>query len=180
MFHVEMRSGMHVVREFNLSERELWTQFLAPLMADHEFVVAGHDFIPRKTRIKIYEGPELRPDQLGMGRGWQNVERSAGDVTERVLARAREFVATGSAGGAGAPTPASAGGAPAGAPPATDALRERLIGRPSAGPVTIEEIVTIAADLMPESSPQERRAAAERAAVALLDAGSAQLAPIGR
>ena len=90
MFHVEMRMGMNVVREFNLSDERLWLEFLAPLMADQEFILEGHDFTPRHTRLTIYEGPELRLDQLNFGRGWQNVERTASDVTERVLARARE------------------------------------------------------------------------------------------
>ena len=90
MFHVEMRMGMNVVREFNLGDERLWLDFLAPLMADQEFVLEGHEFTPRHTRLTVYEGPELRLDQLSFGRGWQNVERTASDVTERVLERARE------------------------------------------------------------------------------------------
>ncbi len=103
-----MRMGISVVREFNLGERELWTRFLAPLMADQDFTLEGHDFTPRKTRITIYDGPELRPDQLGMGRGWQNVERTGSDVTAAVLARAREH--------AGAATAARRGARPPGKP----------------------------------------------------------------
>ena len=91
MFHVEIRSGLHQVRMFNLTEQRLWLEFLAPLMADKEFTVEDHDFTPHQARLMVYEGPELRPDQLmGMGRGWQNVERTATDVTERVLERARQ------------------------------------------------------------------------------------------
>lgn len=172
MYHVEMRAGMHVVREFNLTERRLWLEFLEPLMADREFTVEGHDFIPRKTRIKVYEGPELRPDQLGMGRGWQNAERTASDVTERVLARARGFIAQASA--------QEQDGSDRAAPVAVDALRERVIGRLSAGAVGLDEIAAIAADLLPESSEPERRAAAQRVALALLETGVAQLSPSGR
>ena len=158
MFHVEMRAGLHVMREFNLSERELWVQFLAPLMAGREFTFEGHDFIPRKTRIKVYEGPELRPDQLGMGRGWQNVERTASDVTERVLEHARAFAADA-------------------AEPVVDPLRERVIGRLSAGNVSLDEIEAMAADLLPGSGKSERHAATQRVALALLESGAAQLAP---
>ena len=170
MFHVEMRMGGHVVREFNLGEQRLWLEFLAPLMAGKDFNVEGHDFIPRRTRLKVYEGPELRPDQLGMGRGWQNVERSADDVTERVLARARDHTAAAAA----APVPVRTSSA------AAELLRERLIGRLSAGPIAAEEILAIAAELMPESGEAERLGVATQAAWALLERGVAQLEPSGR
>src|SRR5579862_514705 len=62
MFHVEMRMGMQVVREFNLSNERLWSTFLEPLMADRDFSIEGHDYSPRHTRLKVYEGPELRID----------------------------------------------------------------------------------------------------------------------
>jgi hypothetical protein len=164
VFHVEMRmGGMNVVREFNLGERELWIRFLAPLMADHDFTLEGHDFTPRKTRIAIYDGPELRPDQIGIGRGWQNVERTGNDVTEAVLAKAHEHV------GATRTTAPAA--------PGWEALHQRVIGRLSAGPVSFGEIVVMATDLMPDSAPSEQLAASERAALELLRGGVAQLAP---
>ncbi|HWD70687.1 MAG TPA: hypothetical protein VG293_10870 [Solirubrobacteraceae bacterium] len=166
MFHVEMRMGIQLVREFNLSERRLWLQFLQPLMADQDFTLEGHEFSPRQTRLKVYEGPELRPDQLGMGRGWQNVERSAGDVTERVLARAREHSARAD------PERAQ--------PAAADLLRERLIGRLSAGPARAAEVLAMAAEMMPDSSDAERLQAAQEACWALLERGVAQLTPSGR
>jgi hypothetical protein len=161
VFHVEMRMGISVVREFNLGEREVWTRFLAPLMADRDFTFEGHDFTPRKTRISIYNGPELRPDQLGLGRGWQNVERTGSDVTVEVLARARGH----------------AGATRTTAPPTWETLRERAIGRLSAGAISYDEIVAMAANLMPDSTAGEQLAAGERAAVELLRTGAAQLAP---
>jgi hypothetical protein len=163
MFHVEMRMGMHVVREFNLSEQRLWVEFLAPLMANADFSVEGHEFIPRQTRLNVYEGPELRADQLGMGRGWQNVERTATDVTGRVLARAREHT--------GAPPPNTT---------AAELLRERLTGRLTAGPIAADEILATAAELMPDASEQDRHEAARQAAWALLERDLAQLEPSGR
>jgi len=169
MFHVEMRMGMNVVREFNLSDERLWLEFLAPLMADRDFTLEGHDFTPRKTRLKVYEGPQLRPDQVSLGRGWQNVERTSSDVTERVLERARQY--SGQAAPAGA-TPGAA------APPAaTDLVRERLIGRIAAGPISAQEILAIAGELMPDSSEQQRLDAARQAAWALLERDAAQLTP---
>jgi hypothetical protein len=174
MFHVEIRAGMQVVRKFNLTDRRLWLEFLAPLMADKEFSVEGHEFVPRQSRLTIYEGPELRPDQLGMGRGWQNAERSASDVTERVLARTREHVAANAQTAAADATP----------PPTTaasvDLLRERLIGRLSAGPITGQELCSIAAELMPDSGENERLESARQAVWALLERDAAQLAPSAR
>ncbi len=169
MFHVELRMGMHVVREFNLSEQRLWLEFLAPLMAGQDFTLEGHEFSPRQTRLTVYEGVELRPDQLGMGRGWQNVERSASDVTERVLARAREHTA---AAASKTPEPAR--------PAAAELLRERLIGRLSAGPIAAAEILAIASELVPDASDAERQQIAGHAAWALLVRDAAQLTPSGR
>jgi hypothetical protein len=180
MFHIEMRmSGMHFVREFNLSEQRLWLEFLAPLMEGKDFTVEGHEFTPRQTRLRVYEGPELRADQLGMGRGWQNVERTATDVTVRVLARAREHVAAAAEG-----RPAAAAGAPAASAntPSThtatvDLLRERLLGRLSAGPIATQELLAIAAELMPDSDEQQRTATVSQAVWVLLERDAAQLAP---
>ncbi len=169
MYHVELRMSMQVVREFNLTERRLWTGVLAPLLADREFTIEGQEFVPRQTRLKVYEGPELRPDQLGLGRGWQNVERTGVDVTERVLRRAREHVAS-----------AGSGAVAAEATPGVDLLRERLIGRLSAGPLAAEEIAGIAAELLPEADERARARLAEQAVWALLERGVAQLTPNGR
>lgn len=166
MFHVEMRAGMQVVREFNLSEQRLWAEFLAPLMADTAFSVEGHEFIPRQTRLKVYEGEQLRPDQLGLGRGWQNVERTASDVTARVLARAREHS------GQGRPEPAP--------PAAAELVRERLIGRIAAGAISAQEVVAIAAELMPQADAGAQRDLARRAVWELLERDVAQLTPSGR
>ncbi len=162
MFHVEMRAGISSVREFNLTEQRLWVEILVPLMADTSFTVEGHEFVPRETRLKVYEGPELRPDQLGIGRGWQNVERTAADVTDRVLQRARQHTATQQQA------------------TAADLLRERLTGQLSAGPIAAPEILEIAAELMPNTGEQERLEAAGQATWALLERDVAQLGPSGR
>jgi hypothetical protein len=91
MFHVELRMGQQVARQFNMSGPELDRTFLARLMADREFPYAGHDWNPRKLRITILEGPELQPYELSIGGlGWGNAERTGTDVTSSILARARE------------------------------------------------------------------------------------------
>jgi hypothetical protein len=178
MFHVEIRSGIQVVREFNLTEQRLWLEFLAPLMADRDFVLEGHDFTPRHTRLTVYEGPELRPDQLGMGRGWQNVERRATDVTERVLERARQH--TSQEARNAAPDRVVPAAVDRALPAAADLVRERLIGRIAAGPVSAEEILGIVTELTPSGSEQERLDVARHATWAVLERGGAQLTPSGR
>ncbi len=174
MFHAEMRSGTHVVREFNLDDRALWVRYLAPLLDGREFVREGHEWTPNKTRLMILEGPELRLDQISMGRGWPNAQRSGKDVTGLVLARAREL--HGRASDAESHTPPLA---PEPEPPSVAGariLRERLIGRLGAGPATAEQIEALAAGAMPGADPAALRAACERAVWELLAAGEAQLA----
>jgi hypothetical protein len=170
MFHAEMRAGTHVVREFNLDERSLWLRYLAPLMDGKEFVREGHEWIPNKTRLTILEGPELRTDQISMGRGWPNAQRASTEVTGAVLTRARELRDAAAA----TRTP---GGEPEAPPDAGwRILRERLIGRLGAGPVSAQQIEALAASAMPDADQAVRTAACERAVWELLAAGEAQLA----
>jgi hypothetical protein len=174
MFHLELRQGIQSVRAFNMNEQQLSARFLAPLLADQEFTYEGHDWTPRKVRIRIFEGPELQTYQLGMGRGWQEVERKYTDVTEAVLEAAR--------GRATAPPDrpdqqAASGhlATPAEPRDTVDSLRERLIGRLFAGPVSFDDVVNMAAELMPATTAGAQLAAAERAALELLQTGGAQL-----
>ena len=102
---------------------------------------------------------------MNFGRGWQNVERTASDVTERVLERAREH----SAGPGTRPQRTL--------PAAADLVRERLLGRIAAGPISVDEILAIATELMPDGTAQERLDSAQRAAWELLVRGAAQLTP---
>lgn len=93
MYHLEIRQGTQVARRYNMTGPELDSTFLAPLMADREFSFGGHIWSPRRVRVKIYEGSELKDNQLALGLAWQNVERGSSDVTEDILARAREAAA---------------------------------------------------------------------------------------
>jgi len=45
---------------------------------------------PTQAKLTVLEGPELPLDQLTMGRGWRAAQRQGEDVTQRVLAAARE------------------------------------------------------------------------------------------
>ena len=43
---------------------------------------------PGESELRILEGPELGQQELTLGRGWNNAERSASDVTARLLREA--------------------------------------------------------------------------------------------
>jgi hypothetical protein len=85
MFHLELRQFPHVARVFNLSRAELDVRFVRPWVSG---TVIEHDdrrWAPERARLTIYEGPELRTDEIGMGRGWATVGKTSREVTEAVL-----------------------------------------------------------------------------------------------
>jgi hypothetical protein len=89
VYHLELRQFPHVARVFNLTRDELESRFVRPwvggAMIDHD----DRRWAPERSRLKILEGPELRADELGMGRGWASAARSGTDVTDAVIAQAR-------------------------------------------------------------------------------------------
>ncbi len=85
MFHVELRQSFHTARAFNLSEPELRDQILTDWTAGRTVRWAERQFSPEKASLTIVSGPELRPDEMGMGRGWQQAVRDGQDVTEQLL-----------------------------------------------------------------------------------------------
>jgi hypothetical protein len=195
VYHLEMRMGLTVMRVFNQSPAELQARFLAPMQRGEAFTFEEHQWIPREMRVSIWEGPKLATHQLTMGRGWQNACRTGTEVTEQVLAQAglgRGKGATGAAPLAPLAGDAVADGAtgstvsgstftgsdlPAGA---SGALRERTIGRLSAGPASLTDILWIAAELLPERRPDEVLAVAVDVVRELLDAGRAELESDGK
>ena len=89
MFHLELRQFPHVARVFNLSRDQLDSRFVRPWVGG---TVIEHDdrrWTPERSRLTILEGPELRADELGMGRGWASATQSSTDVTDTILAQAR-------------------------------------------------------------------------------------------
>jgi len=154
VYHLQLRMRPHMARAFNLTAEELTGRFLAPLVNGRELVYNDREWLPRKTTVTVYEGPELPVEQMGMGRGWGNVQRTGTDVTDRLLGQAREQAAR---------------------HPALDRLLERLTGRLSAGPVTLAEVV----GLTDGRRVSERVAVAEMAVWELLQGGRATLVSEG-
>jgi hypothetical protein len=102
VYHLELREFPKRVHRFNLSGQEigaivlLWVQ-------DRAFEMAENTWSPRHGEITIVEGPEIPVAGMSLGRGWSTAERDGEDVTERILAEARQAVASGDADGAVAP-----------------------------------------------------------------------------
>src|ERR1700760_1360381 len=93
MFHVELRRFPHVSRAFNLTGEQLDERFIRSWVAGAPIELDERTWEPAKARLTIYESPEVRPDDMGLGRGWATVTRGGEDVTARVLDQARAPVA---------------------------------------------------------------------------------------
>ncbi len=84
-FHVEIAGGMNHARAFNLSADELAESVIGPWLVGHPIRLGDRDWNPRKSTLRILEGPHLDTPDLSFGQGWANAERSSEDVTRREL-----------------------------------------------------------------------------------------------
>ena len=89
MFHVELRQFPHVSRAFNLERAQLDERFAKPWVSGALIDYDDRRWSTERAKIRIFEGPALATDQLGMGRGWATVSKTAEEVTEAVLAQAQ-------------------------------------------------------------------------------------------
>lgn len=88
VFHVELRKFPHVTHAFNLTADELDHRIVRPWLRGLPVEWGERQWLPGQAKITIYEGARLRPEDVGMGRGWQNAKRGAKNVTEDILAAA--------------------------------------------------------------------------------------------
>jgi hypothetical protein len=157
VFHVELRQFPHTARAFNQTRERVHAQILAPWVRGDIVALDSQQFAPERAKLKIYEGPELQPNDMGMGRGWQNVMRGGEDVTERELNAAK--VAS-----------------PAGATPALRvALGDELAALCAAGPVSFPQALALASAAQPGARLSLRLAVAETAIWELLTSARARL-----
>jgi hypothetical protein len=85
-FHVEISSGFRQrARAFNLGEEELRSTILDPWMRGRPISLGDKDWEPRECKLIVLEGPELADTDLSMGRGWSNAEKTAENVTRRLI-----------------------------------------------------------------------------------------------
>ena len=160
MFHVELRQFPHVARSFNLSEAEVNATVLAPWSRGELVQLGERSWLPDRAKLTIFEGPELRSDEIGMGRGWGNVTRKGQDVTERLL------------------TVTEAQAATAGAPSASDALaafKDVVQAQCEVNRLAIHQVLWLANSRHPEWRVSERLALAERAVWELLHEGRVRM-----
>jgi hypothetical protein len=85
-FHVEIGGGINHARAFNLNLDELRRQILEPWLTGRPVELGEREWDPRESALRILEGRHLDPPDLSFGQGWSNAERSADDVTRRMLA----------------------------------------------------------------------------------------------
>jgi hypothetical protein len=147
MFHVELRQFPHSTRAFNLSSEELYGNIVRPWLAGAEVELEDRRWSPEKAKLTIYEGPALRPEEIGLGRGWANVTRGGEDVTARVLDSAQP---------------------PHASPSVLEAFKDRVVDRCEGGGVPVQEIMALAGELHPDWRPSERLGLCERAVWDLL------------
>ncbi len=159
MYHVELRQFPHNMCRFNLSERELFDTIVRAWAQEQWIEFGERKWNPHEARLTVLEGPQLAVEQLAMGRGWRNAQRQSEDVTERVLAQARQDAQVAAAAAAAASESASAAGA--------DGQLLALLG---AEPGALLASWRLTAARRPELAPSEALALAE-ATLRSLDAG---------
>jgi hypothetical protein len=79
---------MRHARGFNLSHEELLAAVVGPWLEERTIELGEREWEPRESALKILEGPELGNPDLSFGQAWANAERTAENVTRRVLAEA--------------------------------------------------------------------------------------------
>lgn len=84
-FHVEIGSGLNHARAFNLDDGKLAESVIVPWLAGHPIKLGDRDWDPRKSSLRILEGPHLDTPDLAFGQGWANAQRASEDVTRRLL-----------------------------------------------------------------------------------------------
>lgn len=140
MFHLELRQFPHVARAFNLTREELDLRFVRPWVAGSIIEHDDRRWAPERTRLKILEGPELRPRELGMGRGWASATKQGRDVTDALLAEARRG---------------------AEARPEVESLKAAVL-EVAASAISVQDVMALAAAAHPGWRPSEQLALAEQ------------------
>jgi hypothetical protein len=146
VYHLELRQFPHVTRVFNLDRAELETRFLRPWIQGAMIDQDDRRWTPERTRLKVLEGPAVRPDELGLGRGWGAATKGSEDVTDAVLAQAERG---------------------ARARPEVEALKEQLMQH-AGEPIGMREVVALAGAAHPGWRASEQLSVAEQAVWELL------------
>lgn len=149
VYHLELRQFPHVTRVFNLDRADLDRRFVGPWVQGATIDHDDRRWTADRTRLKVMVGPAIRPDELGLGRGWGAVTKDSRDVTEALVAEARRT---------------------AGRHPEVEALKEQVLARATA-PIDLRAVVELPAVARPGRRASERLAIAEQAVWELLHQG---------
>jgi hypothetical protein len=156
VFHVELRQFPNVARSFNLTRSELDARILGPWVAERPVELDDRRWSPAKARLTIYEGPELRAQDMGLGRSWGNVTRSGEEVTQRVLQEAAAVVVPDS-------------------PASVEQFKAEVAGLAAERSLALPEIPALAGRRHPGARASEQLALAERSVWELLHLGRVRL-----
>jgi hypothetical protein len=149
VFHVELKQFPQVARRFNMSVQELSETVLGPWSRGETLTFGEQQWTPGKAELTIYEGRELRSDEISMGRGWSSATRHGEDVTARVLSEVAS------------PTgPASA--------PAVAQFKEEVLAQCAGGRIGIHQVMWLANAEYAGWRVSDRLALAEQAVWELL------------
>ena len=154
MFHVQLRQFPNVARAFNLTRTQLDAQILTPWTAGRPVEWDERRWAPDRAKLTIYEGPTLRPEDIGLGRGWANATRTGEDVTDRLLAESKR---------------------PDARQQALAQLRDEILRRAAGGSLRPQDVVGVVGDQHPDWRASDRLALAEQAIWELLHLGSLRI-----
>jgi len=149
VYHVELRQFPHVARVFNLTRDELDARFVLPWVGGAMVELDDRRWAPERSKLTILKGPALRPDELGMGRGWTSAMRSGTDVTDALITEARRG---------------------AEARPEVEALKA-AIGEVAVTPLSFQDVVALAAAAHPHWRASQQLELAEQAVWEMLHQG---------
>jgi hypothetical protein len=154
VFHVELRQFPYQARAFNLTREQLDARIVEPWVAGGAIELDDRRWSPERARLTIYEGPQLSPDQLGLGRGWANATREGQDVTARMLSERAQ-------------------------PPPVAELKREVLDRCPHGRVGLGELVELTGERYPQARVSERIALCEQVVWELLHEGAVRLVRSG-
>jgi hypothetical protein len=182
VYHIELRQFPHNMCKFNLSEHELFDTIVRGWAQGQWIEMGERKWNPHQAKLIVLEGPQIPVEQLSMGRGWPTAQHQGEDVTERVMAQARQAAQSGAGSQAvgamqgGVAQQAGVGPQPGPAAPRTAAavpgadLADRLQPLLGSDPVALLQAWRLATERRPELAPSESLALAETT-LRSLDAG---------
>lgn len=168
VYHVDLRQFPHNACRFNLTRQELEATVVEPWAREQWIEMGERKWSPHQAKLTILEGPHIPVEQLSMGRGWRVAQRQAHDVTERMLAAARD-AASPQSGVLAAPTGKTQ-------PSQDDALLADSLGLElltvlGAAQAPLRRAWELACARYPERTVGQSLVLAEHAVSSLLDAG---------